>query len=309
MNRLAASVNVAPQFFDVRQSQEGETSSRLDITNRAQEAAVVTVHAKDWFSLITADPAQFRLEPGQQKAVVLNFYKLPAGMYQTDIIVQARDIGTSLEQPPFEAKIPARLDISRDSSFFHPGVLSVAAVLIIATLLLFAYIYSASLKYRLALVYKRLRAHTEGWLVKQPHLRPYIIAGSVAGVLLVFGVLVWGMRAANNQANPAQANHVGVYRHEVAITTPNLHQLFQLETEDPITAFGALQKISEQYTIPIEFQSSDMGVFVTSIAGMVNGTDSRYWVYEVNDQKIPVASDAYQLQPQDKLVWKFTFPE
>lgn len=305
----AAELAVAPQFFDVRQSQGGETTGTLEISNRSQIAAVVTVQAGQFYQLITPEPAQFRLDGGQRRMVSLSFAKLPAGVYATDLIVQARDIGSNPQNPPAEIRVPARFDISREPGAWHAQTLIVAFLLVVAMLILLVFIYSAPIKYHLAVSWNRLRAKTDGWILKQSSLRPYIVGVTCLALVLTTGLVIWGMSSANDPANIAPANATDGYQYEVAITTPNLHQLFQLESEQPLTAFAALQKVSAHYTIPIDFQSSDMGVFVTSIGGTVNGSDHLYWVYEVNGQKIPLASNAYVLQSQDHLVWKFTKPE
>lgn len=76
------------------------------------------------------------------------------------------------------------------------------------------------------------------------------------------------------------------------------------------TAFTALQKAVAQANISMKYQTYEgLGVLVTDIAGLTNGQDGKYWVYEVNNQKIAVAADAYPLQSGDRLTWKFVIPE
>lgn len=300
-----STITIAPQVIDVRQTTESESTTTLQLTNEGGKPAVVTVEAKDWFGLITAEPSQFVLDPQRQQSVDLTFYKLPAGRYETDVIVLAREIGSSIQQLPSETHAPVRLDIAAVSSGINPMVIIIPVFLLLAFLAGFLFIHAAPIKYHLALMWKRF--------IKQSSLKlPVIIPGCLA-LVLTASLLIWGLlRANNNAADPVQANQANEaasYHYEIAITQPDQHQLFQIESEQQLTAFAALQKTAEQYTIPVEFQTSDMGVFVTAIAGTVNGTHGRYWVYEINDQKVPVAADAYTLQADDRLVWKFTNPE
>lgn len=77
-----------------------------------------------------------------------------------------------------------------------------------------------------------------------------------------------------------------------------------------LTAFTALQKIGEDDTIGLQYKMYDgLGVMVTELAGVKNGTDGKYWVYEVNGHKIPSAADVYALHAGDNLLWKFVTPE
>lgn len=299
-----STITIAPQVIDVRQTNESESTTTLQLTNEGAKPAVITVEAKDWFGLITAEPSQFVLDPQRQQSVDLTFYKLPAGRYETDVIVLAREIGSSIQQLPSETHAPVRLDIAAVSSGINPMIIIIPVFLLLAFLAGFLFINAAPIKYHLSLMWKRF--------IKQPSLKPPVIIIASLALVLTVSLLIWGLRANNNRDNPVpanQTNEAASYHYEIAITQPDQHQLFQIESEQPLTAFAALQKTAEQYTIPVEFQTSDMGVFVTAIAGTVNGTDGRYWVYEINDQKVPVAADAYTLQADDRLVWKFTNPE
>ncbi len=77
-----------------------------------------------------------------------------------------------------------------------------------------------------------------------------------------------------------------------------------------LTAFSALQKIGEDDTIAMQFKTYEgLGVMVTELAGLKNGQDNKYWVYEVNEAKVPLAADQYRLSPGDRLLWKFVTPE
>jgi hypothetical protein len=53
----------------------------------------------------------------------------------------------------------------------------------------------------------------------------------------------------------------------------------------------------------IEYDSLDLGVFITSIEGEKQGKTT-YWLYEVNSQPINIASDKYFPNPGDTVQWK-----
>jgi hypothetical protein len=49
----------------------------------------------------------------------------------------------------------------------------------------------------------------------------------------------------------------------------------------------------------------DMGVLVTTMGGLVNGTDGKYWQYTVNEIAPLIGADQYVLQATDAVVWEF----
>lgn len=291
-------LTVTPASFNVGQPESGETSSVLLVANENPQAAVVTLHALNWPGLITAEPAQFVLNPGQQQSVDIRFSRLPVNAKQTEIVVQSRQMGESTQTAPDEIRVPVHLRVQPLSDSSNPMSLAVGLILLAAILGLAIYARGQSL-------WQRLRAIS---LPNVKAIKPAVLLSSALALILAGSLLVWGWRS-HAQQQAAYAKPDAAFDVSVALTSPDLNQVFDLRSDDPQTAFSALQKVAEQYTIPLQFQTSGMGVFVTSISNVTNGTDGRYWVYEVNDQKIPVAADAYQLHDHDRLVWKFTTPE
>lgn len=49
----------------------------------------------------------------------------------------------------------------------------------------------------------------------------------------------------------------------------------------------------------------DMGVLVTAMGGLVNGTDGKYWQYTVNEVPPLIGADQYELHAGDAVVWEF----
>jgi hypothetical protein len=48
-----------------------------------------------------------------------------------------------------------------------------------------------------------------------------------------------------------------------------------------------------------------LGTMVQRIGDKENGDDGRYWIYWVNNAKLPIGADQYQIQPGDIVHWKF----
>lgn len=100
----------------------------------------------------------------------------------------------------------------------------------------------------------------------------------------------------------------------VEIVSPNGKSRMSLPCQNGetcgYTALSALQKRAAQDTMIVETKAYDgLGTMVTSIAGVANGQDGKYWVFEVNNQVVPIAADAYNLRAGDLLTWKFVLPE
>lgn len=49
----------------------------------------------------------------------------------------------------------------------------------------------------------------------------------------------------------------------------------------------------------------DMGVLVTAMGGLVNGTDGKYWQYQVDGETPMVGADQYELEDGKTVIWEF----
>lgn len=49
----------------------------------------------------------------------------------------------------------------------------------------------------------------------------------------------------------------------------------------------------------------DFGTLVESINGVTNGTDSKYWLYQINGKAADVGASQYKLQDKDIITWEF----
>ncbi|MFA7300741.1 MAG: DUF4430 domain-containing protein [Candidatus Shapirobacteria bacterium] len=78
-------------------------------------------------------------------------------------------------------------------------------------------------------------------------------------------------------------------------------ETFTQQTTSNETVFDVLTKTIKN----IESKQYDFGMMINSINGVKSGTDSKYWVYSVNDQSATIAADKYILKSNDKIVWSF----
>lgn len=58
-------------------------------------------------------------------------------------------------------------------------------------------------------------------------------------------------------------------------------------------------------TKQIEIQESSLGKLVTSIEGVKNGTQKKYWTYMVNGKEGDVGAAEYILKANDMIEWEF----
>lgn len=49
----------------------------------------------------------------------------------------------------------------------------------------------------------------------------------------------------------------------------------------------------------------DMGVLVTAMGGLVNGTDGKYWQYQVDGETPMIGADQYGLADGKTVLWEF----
>lgn len=137
-----------------------------------------------------------------------------------------------------------------------------------------------------------------------------------AVVLVVAALLVYAPSKQSEQANIAQAPVISEQQQPEIIveisgegTTEHSVPCESRESCN-LTAFSALQKLAAQDTISMQYKTYDgLGVLVTDIAGLTNGQDGKFWVFEVNGRMVPVAADVHSLSAGDRLTWKFVIPE
>ena len=82
----------------------------------------------------------------------------------------------------------------------------------------------------------------------------------------------------------------------------------EIAWEDKLTAFKALQKLSEQATFDLEYKNygGDMCVFVTSIDGKLDPSKKKWWQFWVNGKYADKGASSYELKPGDSVYWKLS---
>lgn len=81
----------------------------------------------------------------------------------------------------------------------------------------------------------------------------------------------------------------------------------KLETDESTTAYSALIKLAENNNLELKTKQYDFGVFVESINGLKSGADMA-WIYFVNGESGQVAADQMEVNPGDKVEWKYIKP-
>ncbi len=76
-------------------------------------------------------------------------------------------------------------------------------------------------------------------------------------------------------------------------------KLIQYQGEDGKTVFELLVDKHDA-----EFTESELGVFVTTIGGLEN-SENEFWVYYVDDEMGPVASDKFETKNDQEIEWRY----
>lgn len=312
---LAASMEVMPETLSIHQASDSQSRLTLFVRNTGERSAMYQVLADDYNQLIVARPAEFRLDAGEGRLVDLVAANLPEGKRETTLSVLAQDIGQDLRLPKTEKKVSLSLDIAPAANMPAPWLLPISVGFILGSLGLWLFVMIRAKRRpigtRLLDAWQEQRAATSwiAWLGHYWRVHRLVII-SLCCVLVSAGLLAWSVAAEPRQG--ASVTSASEQQYLLVLRGPTFEQSYEITVPagEPVTAFTALQKAAERYTIPLSYQPpTELGVFVTGIADVANGTDGRYWVYEINDRQVPLAADRSFLSPGDRLVWKFTLPE
>lgn len=83
---------------------------------------------------------------------------------------------------------------------------------------------------------------------------------------------------------------------------------YRFPVSEKATVFSMFQELSSKKNLALDFSDSQYGVFVKSIDGVLGGKDNKYWMYYVNGKSGEVAADKKEVNPGDKIEWKFEKP-
>lgn len=80
---------------------------------------------------------------------------------------------------------------------------------------------------------------------------------------------------------------------------------FSISFREKTTAFDLLKNKTEELGLNLKTKTYDIGVFIEAIGDRENGQDGFYWMYYINGQMPQVAADKQELNPGDKVEFKF----
>ncbi len=72
-----------------------------------------------------------------------------------------------------------------------------------------------------------------------------------------------------------------------------------------MTVFDLLKNKAEELNIPLKIKTYDFGIFIEAIGNKKNGQDEKYWMYYVNDEMPMVSVDKKEVNPGDKVEFRF----
>lgn len=310
---LAAGIGVSPKAFSVYQPTGEETQTGLSLHNTGETPALYEVYADNYDQLILVDAETIRLAPGEGRWIPMTINSFPPGSYETAISVVASEISEE-ELPKTGVKIPITIESQVNEATIGGSSLNtwVLLLLVFAFILFLFALYRQSQKSRFA---KTVDAVQETWsdgnlerTAKHYRKKHPLMLISILAILLASGLLVWSFLASSQEVNTEQVQDQ-VERYQVVLQTPDESRVFTISSQIAVSPFHALERLRDEYEIPLAYDPpTELGVFVTMIDGYTNGEDGNYWVYEINNERIPVAADRVQLEPNDQLVWKFVVP-
>jgi len=113
------------------------------------------------------------------------------------------------------------------------------------------------------------------------------------------------------------------YKEEIKISQENVQQVIEekvtliidngeetpknieVKFQEGMTAFDLLKNEIEKADIVLKTKTYDIGIFIEVIGDKENGEDGKYWMYYVNEEMPMVAADKKEIEPGDKVEFKF----
>ena len=80
---------------------------------------------------------------------------------------------------------------------------------------------------------------------------------------------------------------------------------FQSEFKEEMTVFDLLKSKTDELNIILKTKTYSSGLLIEAIGDKENGEGGKYWLYYVNGEMPMVAADRQQINPGDKIEFKF----
>ena len=133
-----------------------------------------------------------------------------------------------------------------------------------------------------------------------------IAAVAVALVIGFAGGVVWSggiERAADSSALAPRTSQASIM---IDFGGGEIAVFPDLAVKPELTLLELLERVTSENGLPFETRVFEgLGIMVERIGEKVNGEDDHYWIYWVNNVKVPVGADQYEIQPGDIVHWKY----
>lgn len=165
-----------------------------------------------------------------------------------------------------------------------------------------------------------------------PSTAPIIIENSspqLAPPVITVNVIIATSTLATTESAPAQTSNESSRTSRTYYVTNNTYtNETETEEEEVDIVTLTIEGVYEATTTPIESGETvlelltrlnatdpdlglatedygDMGILVTAMGGLVNGTDGNYWQYQVDGETPMIGADQYELTDGKAVVWEF----
>mgnify|MGYP003450530374 CR=1 FL=1 len=164
-----------------------------------------------------------------------------------------------------------------------------------------------------------------------PSTAPIIVENptpQLAAPVITVNVMIATSTFAGTESAPTQTSNDDSRTSRTYYVTNNTYST-ETETEEEVDAVTlTIEGVYEATTTPIESGETvlelltrlnatnpdlhletedygDMGVLVTAMGGLVNGTDGKYWQYQVDGETPMIGADQYELADGKTVLWEF----
>ncbi len=130
-------------------------------------------------------------------------------------------------------------------------------------------------------------------------------------VLILSGVSYFSQKSLLENNSSLESNLEEVETVQVTLSIDELYDQKQVTVEKGTTILNLLETMNqEDERVQLGTKAyADFGVLVESIGNLSNGTDNKYWQYNVNGVAPMVGADAYLLNGGEEVEWNFTASE